>query len=163
MKPGAYVLLAVSDTGVGMDRATRDHIFEPFFTTKEVGKGTGLGLATTYGIVHQAGGHIWLYSEPGHGSAFKLYFPSVDAPVEKRPPVSPAPRAGVGTVLVVEDEPAVRDMTTQLLRAGRATTSLAVADGTEALTTARHVGRHRRPRDRRRHARHVRDRAGRVR
>ena len=133
--PGPYVLLAVSDTGVGMDRETREHIFEPFFTTKEVGRGTGLGLATAYGIVHQAGGHVWLYSEPGHGSTFKLFFPRVDAAVEERPLVPVTPTVGVGTALVVEDEPAVRDMTTQLLqRAGYDV--LAVADGIEAIATA---------------------------
>jgi signal transduction histidine kinase len=136
VKPGPFVLLAVSDTGAGMDRETRDHIFEPFYTTKDVGKGTGLGLATTYGIVHQAGGHIWVYSEPGHGSAFKLYFPRVDAAADE-PRMRPVPTAvGVGRVLVVEDEPAVRDMTTQLLeRAGFDV--LAVADGVEALAIAR--------------------------
>jgi two-component system, cell cycle sensor histidine kinase and response regulator CckA len=134
--PGPYVLLAVSDSGMGMDRATREHIFEPFFTTKEVGKGTGLGLATTYGIVHQAGGHVWLYSEPGHGSTFKLYFPRVDAAVEERPLAPVTSTVGVGTALVVEDEPAVRDMTTQLLqRAGYDV--LAVANGIEAIATAR--------------------------
>ncbi len=136
VKPGSYVFVAVSDNGTGMDRLTRDHIFEPFFTTKDVGKGTGLGLATTYGIVHQAGGHIWLYSEPGHGSAFKLYFPRVDASIEERPLVAVGPMVGVGTVLVVEDEPAVRDMTTQLfVRAGYEV--LAVGDAKEALATAR--------------------------
>ncbi|HEX7473582.1 MAG TPA: response regulator [Candidatus Limnocylindrales bacterium] len=139
LAPGPYVLLAVSDTGMGMDRATRDHIFEPFFTTKEVGKGTGLGLATTWGIVQQAGGHIWVYSEPGHGSAFKLYFPRVDSPVEELALAPIATTIGVGTVLVVEDEPAVRDMTTQLLqRAGYDV--LAVADGIEAITAARLAG-----------------------
>jgi PAS domain S-box-containing protein len=138
VEPGPYVLLAVSDTGVGMDHATREHIFEPFFTTKEVGKGTGLGLATTYGIVRQAGGHIWLYSEPGHGSAFKLYFPRVDAAVEARPANVSVPSIGVGTVLVVEDEPAVRDMTTQLLeRAGYEV--LPVADAAEALASTQLV------------------------
>ncbi len=134
--PGPYVLLAVSDTGVGMDRATREHVFEPFFTTKEVGKGTGLGLATTYGIVQQAGGHISLDSEPGHGSAFRLYFPREDAAVEDRLVAPAALKVGVGTILIVEDEPAVRDMTTQLLeRAGYDV--LAVGDGTEAIAAAK--------------------------
>jgi len=133
VQPGAYVMLAVSDTGTGMDRETRARIFEPFFTTKEQGKGTGLGLATIYGIVRQAGGHIWLYSEPGQGSTFKLYLPRVDAPAtdEEAPPAGG--RASRGTVLVVEDEPAVRDMTIQVLkRAGW--TVVAVSSGTEALT-----------------------------
>jgi hypothetical protein len=132
-RPGPYVLLVVSDTGVGMDRAMRERIFEPFFTTKQLGKGTGLGLATAYGIVHQAGGHIWVYSERGLGSTFKLYFPRVDAPGStERPSVSATLAVGTGTVLVVEDEPVVRDTTTQMLtRSGYRV--IAVADGTEAI------------------------------
>jgi len=136
--PGPFVLLAVNDNGTGMDRATREHIFEPFFTTKGVGKGTGLGLATTYGIVQQAGGHIWVYSEPGRGSAFKLYFPSVDGAVDQGSLVPAVPLVGVGTVMVVENEPAVRDMTTQMLeRAGFDV--IAISDGIEALARARQV------------------------
>jgi two-component system cell cycle sensor histidine kinase/response regulator CckA len=138
--PGPYVMLAVSDNGSGMDRDTREHIFEPFFTTKEVGKGTGLGLATAYGIVHQAGGHVWLYSEPGLGSAFKLYFPRVDAALERAAVAPDSPAIGVGTALVVEDDPAVRDMTTHLLqRAGFEV--VAVADGAEALAAAQRAER----------------------
>lgn len=134
LEPGSYVLLAVSDTGIGMDHATRQHLFEPFFTTKDVGKGTGLGLATTYGIVRQAGGHIWVYSEPGQGSAFKLYFPLAEDALETRAIVATGSLVGVGTVMVVEDDPAVRDMTTQLLeRAGY--TVLPVGDVTEARAT----------------------------
>ena len=136
LTPGPYVLLAVSDTGVGMSRETREHIFEPFFTTKELGKGTGLGLATIYGIVHQAGGHIWLYSEAGQGTTFKLYFPRVDAVVVSEQTSAPTDEfVGTGTVLIVEDEAAVRDMMSQLIaRAGYQV--LAVGDGVEALATA---------------------------
>ena len=105
---GTYVLLSVSDTGSGMDRHTLAHIFEPFFTTKPKGKGTGLGLATTYGIVKQTRGHILVYSERGVGTTFKCFFPVTDAPVEAG--VVPTASVGVGgreTVLVVEDEPAI--------------------------------------------------------
>jgi two-component system cell cycle sensor histidine kinase/response regulator CckA len=128
------VLVSVTDTGVGMDRATREHIIEPFFTTKQVGKGTGLGLATTYGIVRQAGGHIWVYSEPGIGSSFKLYFPRVDAAITTElPTVAATADVGPGAVLVVEDDLVVRDMMTQLLgRSGYEV--IAVAGGAEAMT-----------------------------
>ncbi len=120
VEPGPYVMLAVTDTGHGMDRETRMHVFEPFFTTKEPGKGTGLGLSTIYGIVRQGGGHIWLYSEPGRGTTFKIYFPRVMAAAESPQQPAPAPRkAMAGTVLLVEDEPAVRDVSQHLLeRAG---------------------------------------------
>jgi PAS domain S-box-containing protein len=131
--PGSYVMVAVSDNGQGMDRETRAHVFEPFFTTKEQGQGTGLGLATIYGIVRQAGGHIWLYSEPGRGTTFKLYLPRVDdAPTTKAEPSTDIPTKGTGSILLVEDEPAVRDMTRRVLqRAGY--TVLAVGDARSAI------------------------------
>jgi PAS domain S-box-containing protein len=131
---GRYVVMAVSDTGTGMDLATRAHIFEPFFTTKEVGKGTGLGLATIYGIVRQAGGHVGLDSELGKGSTFWLYFPRDDGqPADVLPPIIPIPTTGSGRILVVEDDDDVRHMTVSLLkRAGYDVT--AVRDGSRALT-----------------------------
>ena len=132
VSPGAFVLLAVSDTGVGMDHETRKHIFEPFFTTKELGRGTGLGLATIYGIVQQAGGHIWLYSEPGRGSTFKLYFPRVDVPAEDGGHIEPAADPSRGTVLLVEDEDSVRLMTRQALRRA-AWNVIEASSGGEAL------------------------------
>jgi PAS domain S-box-containing protein len=115
--PGAYVTLAVTDTGVGMDERTRALIFEPFFTTKELGKGTGLGLAMVYGIVKQSGGAIAVRSEPGAGSAFTVYFPRVDAPAAQLPstPVVERSRSGQGTVLLVEDQASVRGLIKRVL------------------------------------------------
>ncbi|MGA8540486.1 MAG: PAS domain S-box protein [Terriglobales bacterium] len=119
MAPGKYVLLAVSDTGTGMDEATVARIFEPFFTTKELGKGTGLGLATVYGIVKQSAGHIMVYSEPGHGTTFKIYLPSADHKIglESKPEVETvSPKRQGATVLLVEDDEIMRGLTRQLLQ-----------------------------------------------
>jgi PAS domain S-box-containing protein len=139
---GSYVMLAVSDTGIGMDEATRTHIFEPFFTTKPEGKGTGMGLATVYGIVKQSDGFIWVYSEPAHGATFKIYLPRVDGPEDQEEPATDAlaARRGSETILLVEDQDALREMTQELLQQ-QGYTVLAAADGEAALRlAARHEG-----------------------
>jgi PAS domain S-box-containing protein len=117
VKPGLYVLLSVSDTGTGMTSETQAHIFEPFFTTKEKGKGTGLGLATVYGVVKQSDGYIHVHSEPGAGATFKIYLPLVDQPVdpEQRRPDSKPLRGGGETILLVEDEDMLRTLTRNVL------------------------------------------------
>jgi len=120
VKPGPYVMLAVSDTGHGMDANTLSHIFEPFFTTKPPGKGTGFGLATVYGIVQQSGGHVAVYSEPGRGTTFRVYFPPTQA-AQSATLTAPAverARTGTETVLLVEDEEALRVVIHDLLEGG---------------------------------------------
>jgi CheY-like chemotaxis protein len=118
MKTGQYVLVAVSDTGQGMDKETQQHIFEPFFTTKEKGKGTGLGLATSYAIIKQFGGQIFVYSEPDYGTTMKILIPAVDGEMKEKIPkaVSMPARGGKETLLLVEDESLVRDFASQVLR-----------------------------------------------
>ncbi|MBA3658877.1 MAG: PAS domain S-box protein [Gemmatimonadales bacterium] len=135
--PGPYVRLLVSDTGAGMDRETLGHVFEPFFTTKPVGQGTGLGLSTVYGIVKQHGGFIWAYSEPGFGTAMKVYLPAAPALADESDGTAasidvPAARSPAGRVLLVEDEPIVRALAVRLLETAGYTVAEAV-DGREAL------------------------------
>ena len=142
MTPGSYVLLSVSDTGMGMDEETRTHIFEPFFTTKEVGKGTGLGLATVYGIVKQSGGFIWVESTLGRGTTFEIYLPLASGPASKAEAEAKATalRRGSETILVVEDEAGVRELAGEFLKA-HGYTVLEAKDGIEALEiAARHEG-----------------------
>jgi two-component system cell cycle sensor histidine kinase/response regulator CckA len=133
VRPGEFVMVAVSDTGDGMDAGVQRRIFEPFFTTKEQGKGTGLGLATVYGTMKQTGGDIWVHSELGKGTTFKLYFPKVDIPITALPTaaVRPGPR-GDETILVVEDEPSVRSITAKML-AQLGYETLSATCGAEAL------------------------------
>lgn len=143
MSPGHYILLAVRDTGEGMDEATKAHIFEPFFTTKELGKGTGLGLATVYGVVKQSGGFIWVDSSPGGGTTFEIYLPqAVEKPAVAEVEEKPAPASrGSETVLVVEDEAGVRELACQFLRV-KGYKVLDAESGPAALEVARgHRGR----------------------
>ena len=137
--PGSYAMLAVTDTGHGMDATVRAHLFEPFFTTKEVGKGTGLGLATVYGIVKQSGGYISVYSETGRGSSFKVYLPRIETAADhSATPSRGGPARGSETVLVVEDEPAVLSLSCRALEAQ----GYVVLRATDAETAQRIVERH---------------------
>jgi PAS domain S-box-containing protein len=142
MRPGSHVIAAVSDNGKGMDAETQSHIFEPFFTTKELGKGTGLGLATVYGIVKQSGGYIGVQSEPGRGSTFEIYLPRVEAPAEEdRQRPATASTGGTETILLVEDDQRVREVAGAILRR-KGYTVLDASDGTAALQIAKQYGQH---------------------
>jgi CheY-like chemotaxis protein len=142
VRPGDYVLIAVTDNGIGMDKETMIHVFEPFFTTKEQGKGTGLGLATVYGIVEQSKGHIALESEVGIGTTFKVYLPAVSTGASvSQLPTSVAALKGTGTILLVEDEPALRLLTAAALRSFGYTV-MEAENGMDALLVAdAHLGR----------------------
>ena len=144
LSPGKYVMLAVTDNGCGMDAETQAHVFEPFFTTKEKGKGTGLGLATVYGVVKQSGGYVWVYSEPGRGTSFKIYLPriaetAVPAGREGKSEMG-VPQRGSETILLVEDEKGVRELAREYLTSSGYTV-IEAEDGHTALElAAMHVG-----------------------
>jgi CheY-like chemotaxis protein len=142
-RPGHYARLSVSDTGVGMSQEVQARIFEPFFTTKEPGKGTGLGLATVYGIVKQSGGNIWVYSEEGVGATFKMYLPvdeTEDVPAGHHEPVRGQWSRGTETVLLVEDAPMIRRLAREIMtRAGYAVVE--AGDGDQAAQLAARLPR----------------------
>jgi two-component system, cell cycle sensor histidine kinase and response regulator CckA len=144
LSPGRYVMLAVTDNGCGMDAETQAHVFEPFFTTKEKGKGTGLGLATVYGVVKQSGGYVWVYSEPGRGTSFKIYLPRIEETavpaVRDGKKETQIPERGSETILLVEDEKGVRELAREYL-ASSGYTVIEAEDGHTALElAAMHVG-----------------------
>jgi two-component system cell cycle sensor histidine kinase/response regulator CckA len=131
--PGTYVKLSIADTGAGMDEKTRERIFEPFFTTKEMGKGTGLGLASTYGLVKQHKGFIDVDSEPGRGTSFHIYFPTLNRDAStKETPAEPALKGGTESILVAEDDEVIRNLTSSILREFGYTVIVAM-DGNEAV------------------------------
>ena len=140
VKPGPYVLLVVSDTGQGMDKGTLSQIFEPFFTTKEVGKGTGLGLATVHGIVKQHGGQITCYSEPGQGTTFKIFFPVIQTEKTSETHIEDSPlQRGTETILFVDDEESLRKLNSRLLNKYGYRVIMA-SNGKEALETYKKEG-----------------------
>ena len=138
VKAGPYVMLAISDSGIGMDSATQARLFEPFFTTKEKGKGTGLGLSTVYGIVKQSNGFIWVYSELGKGTTIKIYFPRAEGTITRIPKEERLEKAvgGTETLLITEDESSVRSLATRIL-SEQGYTMLEASNGIEALVIAR--------------------------
>ncbi len=141
VKPGRYVMLSVTDTGIGMNPEVKSRAFEPFFTTKEPGTGTGLGLATVYGIVKQSGGYIWVYSEPGHGTSFKVYMPRTEIPgsyVKESTTRTSRNIGGTETLLLVEDEDSVREVAREILLSHGYTVPEA-RDGIEALDVCRRI------------------------
>jgi PAS domain S-box-containing protein len=141
VQPGNYVMLAVSDTGVGMSPEVQARMFEPFFTTKELGRGTGLGLSTVYGIVKQSGGYVWIYSEPGKGTTFKIYFPRTDAQVSPQAvPAAPQSLTGSETILVTEDDQGLRELAATILRKHGYNVLIAEDAAQAEVLSAKHPG-----------------------